>query len=520
MLVICDIEWIIENGEYVPTQIAAIKVDNNWSICAQFNSLIKLPDNISYKKRHVAFCGGTKNDFEAAPQLNSVIKEFQMWIDNTDTLLWWFDESAIVLDNTMQVVLNAKPHYKTVILSRIQKICLPKPLDEKKNQYATAQQLNIDISKYKKHRSIDDVLVAIKVLSFVNYQQAALLNLSIARDSEKSPVQNFSEFPYHYDLKKKTIHKLFCTELSYVNNATIGFPTLDIPVKRKYKICKCCKSDYQLIIKARNEDLIARLPFAYIYSNNNDVFHKKDCFFLLNAKKLSGFNLYSSALKAGKKPCKVCKPLQVDPTCDEQKINTQPQNISKAIKRQKVANHEKSFLLENCLTKQSKKDVQIFTDTRYSFWAAKGYKNFHLHSCPTIRNLSFLRGFSTYGQAIAAGYLPCRKCKPSKAHNVKISIPVDSCTIENESINDLVLLCKKAKFEYQVVGKVFFLNTPVGKWKIFTNSIPIKLEHINLSMTPNETKYHNQPHLFFSLKDTFEYILHHDQFIQKTYTGI
>lgn len=47
----------------------------------------------------------------------------------------------------------------------------------------------------------------------------------------------------------------------------------------------------------------------------------------------------------------------------------------------------------------------------------------------------------------------------------------------------------------------------VGKWKIDMDLRPVRLEHINLISQPENTKkYHVQPRLFLSLKDTFDYI--------------
>ena len=51
----------------------------------------------------------------------------------------------------------------------------------------------------------------------------------------------------------------------------------------------------------------------------------------------------------------------------------------------------------------------------------------------------------------------------------------------------------------------------VGKWKIDMDMRPVRLEHINLvSQQENTKKYHVQPRLFLSLKDTFDYIMRHD----------
>ena len=41
MFVLADMEWMTnENGHYSPTQLAAVKVDENWNIVDKFESLL------------------------------------------------------------------------------------------------------------------------------------------------------------------------------------------------------------------------------------------------------------------------------------------------------------------------------------------------------------------------------------------------------------------------------------------------------------------------------------------------
>lgn len=56
------------------------------------------------------------------------------------------------------------------------------------------------------------------------------------------------------------------------------------------------------------------------------------------------------------------------------------------------------------------------------------------------------------------------------------------------------------------------METEVGIWRINTASSPYRLDHINLTMTPdNRTEFHRQPRLFLSLRDAFYYIKRHDE---------
>ena len=54
------------------------------------------------------------------------------------------------------------------------------------------------------------------------------------------------------------------------------------------------------------------------------------------------------------------------------------------------------------------------TDQEYHFFASKNSKTFHLPGCSSAKrvNPDNLIGFKTREEAIAAGYEPCKRCKP------------------------------------------------------------------------------------------------------------
>ncbi len=54
----------------------------------------------------------------------------------------------------------------------------------------------------------------------------------------------------------------------------------------------------------------ARAEYKYVASKNSEVFHKPDCSWAKKIKpeNLTGYNNRNEALKAGKRPCKRCKP--------------------------------------------------------------------------------------------------------------------------------------------------------------------------------------------------------------------
>ena len=101
-----------------------------------------------------------------------------------------------------------------------------------------------------------------------------------------------------------------------------------------------------------------------------------------------------------------------------------------------------------------------------------------------------------------------------------MSIPIYSRPREDETVQDLVALCRTAGYAHTFDGVRFCLKMLVGKWKININTHPIQLQHINLVMTPHEQEYHKQPRLFLSLADVFTYIERHDSVLQQRQVSV
>ncbi len=81
-----------------------------------------------------------------------------------------------------------------------------------------------------------------------------------------------------------------------------------IPIKKGYKVCKCCKKEYNAALKIRNLDILDRSQYTYIYSAESNVFHKYTCGLMHSAKNFIVGRKYESVAKTGRTPCKVCNP--------------------------------------------------------------------------------------------------------------------------------------------------------------------------------------------------------------------
>ena len=330
------------------------------------------------------------------------------------------------------------------------------------------------------------------------------------------------------------IHNSKCDKLLYAGIDITGYPTLVTAVKRKYKPCECCREEYKQTRRDKNADTISRSSYNYVFSPNSDIYHKRECRLVLNSTCVLGAHTVEAVLKTDRKPCKICNPpTEVDlnkkrkrpkkkkiiaDTRKERDVEETYKPLPfiadkdqlRAVNRQKVAAKERADKLRDGLSQDELNNIYALTQPRYAFWAAKGHKHFHLRSCPTMKNLSHLRGFETYQDAIKARFVPCRHCKPTSKHDLKLSVPIYSQLRENESINEIKLLCIEEGFECFEENEVIHVNTPVGKWLIHTKSVPIQLEHINLNMYSKEPEYHTQHRLLLSFYDAFRYIKQHD----------
>lgn len=340
------------------------------------------------------------------------------------------------------------------------------------------------------------------------------------------------------------IHKKDCPLIAKVEEFE-GRSSITKAVKKKYTACECCKKEYNAILKEKKRNSIINIGAPYVYSPTSKVFHKCTCGAILSAKEVKGSKNYKSLISSGLKPCKLCNPSPDDARkwIFERYIRKNkkqlPKEVIKALNRRELAleerkrklslskeESEKEFAIKrqenaikvrsnlisnNQMSASEKKDIYIKTDPYYSFWVAHGYETFHSYGCPKLQGLKNIRGFRTYEEAVAAGYKPCKKCKPSNKKNQKYSIPVDTHIRIDEKLDDIEKYCKEEGYKFFYDDEHVYIETSVGKWKISTDTSPIKLEHMNLVNNPEAKDYHDQHYRFLSFTDVFYYINEHDE---------
>ncbi len=449
MYVLADVEWNMNKfGLKYPTQLAAVKVDENWNIVYRFSSFIRPRDESFHNWWHISYTGGSIDDFMNARNAYAVLADFLCWLDEDDILLWWYVQSAKVFGTSIQQILKASLANKTVILGDHVYNYLSEQELSGGNTYKLAEERGIDVNRPLKNNSENDVRVMHELLQKIGFPQADLLNP--LPDKDKSPVVHKranAHLPYQYDQAANLMHILDCDKYDHESMDIKGYAELKVVFRKDIRICGCCRSVYRAQLRAKNQSTMNNAFYTYIYTPASNVFHRYDCPIMLNAKYIIGENQYE---KVGicKVPCKVCKPLPSDrkkhiteqartKMLQQELQHSGSSDVSKAVKRHKVAAQDRARMLKGDLSEQEKTDIYTLTQPRFAFWAARRYKTFHHRFCSKLHGISELQGFSLYNDATRAGYRPCRHCHPTPKQDITLSIPITSKRRKNESIEEL-----------------------------------------------------------------------------------
>lgn len=521
MYVIADLEWVVNDvGHFSPTQIAASRVNSDWQETESISVFFKPSLGFYHDWTHVAYTGGTSEDFLKAQTISSGFRQFLEWLNDDDVIIWWYQESIDVLNKLLKLKLQKKIPNKMMVVSDYISVFLNGHPNSRGNSYKVAENYGVEVNSPMKHHSVNDVRVIRELFSILKFPQS-LLEKTLTKE-ERQLILN-KDLPFQYDTESKTIHIFGCEN---IRGKAIGHRDLITAIRKAIPPCDCCKEQYHKAQYSRNERYAMTSGCTYIYSPTSSVFHRYDCKLALRSKKILGTRKYDSLIELGKSPCKVCNPKSTDEhilkkeSRERAKANTSLNPLNRqelqAVERQKKAFVErKRKLKDETLSQLERSDVYVLTQPRFAFFSARGYQTFHTKNCTKLQELSDLKGFPTYAAAIRAGLTPCRKCKPTAKSDAKVSIPFTNRIRHNENLDDLVVLCRDEGYVCSYDDYDFYVETPVGKWKIDHTNSPIKVEHINLVTSPGCTTYHKQPRLFLSLLDTFEYIKRHDNELKR-----
>lgn len=522
MYVLADLEWVEkENKRIFFTQIAMVRVAENWQPVSSIYRRIR-PENISsHLWEHMAFTGGTMKDFQNAQDFPGAFRDIMDWLRPSDTICWWFSDSRAWLQKMVPAITNTQ-----LVLNQLVANFL---LEERPfNPYRIGHKLALDCPEAM-HDSRNDIEMMRRVLEQIRFPQPIPKNIP----KQESNARLFlPDMVYHAHIATNTIHRTGCLLLPK-NGALKAYNELTKPVSKGYIPCNCLKAEFRAARRQRNQNIIDRTGYCFLYSPNSSVFHRRDCKIMLHAKDIQGTVHYKTCERSGRHPCKICNPGPEHETLQHirtiQKTVTRkklPNNIcvlsaaeQRAINRHRQAQEQRRSVERNpALSPEKHTDLCTLSQPGYAFFAARGYQTFHLRHCKKLSGLSNIAGFAHYTDACKAGYRPCKHCKPDPKYDAVISMPIYSTRRYGESVAMLQNLCERFGYRYWENGVMSYMETEVGIWKVDPKVSPYRLEHINLVKEPeNRTKFHRQPRLFLSLRDAFYYIKRHDEGLALTW---
>ena len=515
MYVLADLEWVENSSKRISfTQIALVRVNENWQAVSRFFMRFRPMDASFYQWEHIAFTGGSMDDFLNAPTSAHVFREAANWLLPNDTICWWFSDSMEWIQKLIPSVGN-----RQIILSG--RVANYLGEDGYANAYRVGKRLHLD-RPAPKHDSRNDVEMMRRVMEQIRFPQPVPERLPEEKPKDPLCGQNTV---YCAHIETNTIHKKGCPKIPE-DGQLKEYMELTKPVAKGYFPCDCVKAEFRAARKQRNQSIIDRTQYSFLFAPGSQVFHRRDCKIMLNAREIKGTALYRSCVASGRHPCKICNPIAEDErpkqvpagTCCTQQTPAQnPARLSsaeqRAVNRHRQAQEQRKAIFRNpALSQQQRKDLFTLSQPGYAFFAAKGYQSFHLRNCRKLSGLPNMEGFPLYKDAVQAGYLPCKCCKPTEKHNAVISLPIRTARRYGESVDTLKRLCKRFGYPYAENSGLSYIETKVGIWRVDPIAAPYRLEHINRVVTPdNTTEFHRQPRLFLSLQDMFYYIKRHDE---------
>lgn len=538
MYVLMDLEWVTNSRAFFsPTQIGAMRVNDVWEQQSVFYSRIRPRDSSFYDWKHVGYSGGICSNFLHAPGIHQVLTNLEEWLHEDDVICIWAKDAKNILKSSYNLVLKKKVSQRIVIISDYVYPYLKEFGVKQGSAYGIARACGVAVPK-PKHHSENDVIAIQRALKAIGYPAERFMEnppkeipeeTQGATSREKSNPWVAKNAPYQYDTKAKLIHKKDCPKIP-ADVELKGYKDLYAALGKQYAVCPVCLAEeIKQANKERNQDIINRTEYHFVYADNSPVFHRRDCGLILDTRSvIRGSVYYRSCEKTGRRPCKCCNPMPDKWLDPKKKKAIKPKSPSatqrtlssaektslmrfEKAKAERFNNHPKAFLSET-----AKEDFYTLTQPRFAFWAGTGYGTFHLRNCKKLQGVSNLKGFSRYNDAIRAGHSPCKYCNPSRRNDISFALPITSKKRDHETTMDLVALCDAYGYPYEAPMSPFIFRTPVGCWKINTDQSPYMLYHINLTKTPDdEAFFHRQPRLFLSLTDVFEYIHRHDCNLQE-----
>lgn len=172
--VLVDLEWIDNSvGHSSPTQLAAMRVDENWNPIQTISTLIRPQNSTFHDWKHVAYSGGKAEDFLMGRSTYHALEYFEKWLQPEDVICWWFETGRKTYEMLARRILKITEKHTSVIIVDYLRGYLQGGKKYRLNPYQHAKEFDIDVPK-PEHSSQNDVATMQRVLKKIEYPQSLL----------------------------------------------------------------------------------------------------------------------------------------------------------------------------------------------------------------------------------------------------------------------------------------------------------------------------------------------------------
>ena len=209
MYVLIDMEWVTNrHGNHWPTQLAAIRVDEEWQTVDSFSVLFR-PKDITFQKwDHMAFSGWTRDNFLNADSLYPALDAFEHWLQPEDILCWWHQEAYDLYIMFTKVAQIRDRVSMVVFLSDYIYGFLAGQKGAVGSPYKICAARDITTPE-PAHCSINDVLAIQSLVQSIDFQQRNLQAPPKKWVKDTTALKGSPVFPLLYDTSTQLIASCF-----------------------------------------------------------------------------------------------------------------------------------------------------------------------------------------------------------------------------------------------------------------------------------------------------------------------
>ena len=245
MNVLIDMEWVQSGEEFEITQIAAVRVSEQWDPVDSFHCLVCPVSCWDADWDHMAYNGYSPDEFRAGLDEPSSLLHLLRFLRADDTVVIWHRDTERVLRLKCETVLGVEFPFKCRhVAQKVRGMASARGIGQH-GLYEISEAFGFP-SPAPQHQSVNDVLVLRRLLSRLRIR-----------------------FP-------------------------AGTGAVQPPPEEKTR-------------REKNLDMLSRSQYKYIFTPSSHVFHRATCHLMLNARTIEGTVRYRKACK-DRVPCKVCHP--------------------------------------------------------------------------------------------------------------------------------------------------------------------------------------------------------------------